>query len=736
MNQTWVCRQCLLALVGCLAIVLTGIEANADTSRIGSIPDRRAKRPYVIHFELESVGGNGFQPLHLKVRSLRGNLVRDIPITVEVFAKSEFPNRFDSVVRQSFVLPEGRKSIDFEMLIPKYSTWRQLDVRLLEDGREVRYGKDSMTIGLRQRNTNATNTVGIIVAQDGGVSKQAWTQCPDVRTLITVLGNGPIPDKPNVKRLGHTPAVALASRVQPAMVQFRLLDEASMSDQWLAHSQLDIVLVAAPVLERLEASSPDAVQAIEKWVISGGSLWVYAAKGSTSKLLSTEKPTSVGSSVMKPGDVVQAMNLGAVNDTEPLIDDTWNGIRKGGFGYQMNQSGVETRQQAYDRLVKGKNPFVTVTPVAEIASRFKQTNFGFGSIISISDEDPFPGSFQFWQSVSRWSGNGGWTVRHGLDVRSGSDAYWSLLIGSVGQPPVKSFAALNTLFVLLVGPVAYVLLRRRKRLFLLYFAAPLVAVVALACLFAYALVADGFSTRARVRQVTYLDGRHGVALQQDRATYYTVMGSRRGLVHDADMAVYPIHYTRTRSGNYRASGARRSQGTVAVSEENRRFTGVYLPPRSQVQYLTERPLLDVGSVDFDFQSFPAVVTNQTPWDLEKLVVKNEDEFWLVDAVASGESVDLQRVTAKHPVKTFAKHLPDNFYSTGAIDIPDLDSAYWYGGSPILKYDRSGVESAMSLNRLTRLNQVFVAQRAIDPSTLGITDARHVDSVGYVLGVLQ
>ena len=63
----------------------------------------------------------------------------------------------------------------------------------------------------------------------------------------------------------------------------------------------------------------------------------------------------------------------------------------------------------------------------------------------------------------------------GIDVPRGNDNYWMWLISSVGQPPVKSFLLLNTLFVILVGPVCYYFFRRRGRLYLLYFFAPCMA---------------------------------------------------------------------------------------------------------------------------------------------------------------------------------------------------------------------------------------------------------------------
>src|SRR5690606_18867259 len=117
--------------------------------------------------------------------------------------------------------------------------------------------------------------------------------------------------------------------------------------------------------------------------------------------------------------------------------------------------------------------------------------YGHGKVIAMPDENPFPGSDAKWQWLEQViKPNDDWNARVGVDLQTGDLQFLNYLIPDVGLPPVSSFRLLITLFVIVIGPVNYLLLKRRKRLFLLLVTVPLGAAIVTGGLFSYALIKD------------------------------------------------------------------------------------------------------------------------------------------------------------------------------------------------------------------------------------------------------
>ena len=113
-----------------------------------------------------------------------------------------------------------------------------------------------------------------------------------------------------------------------------------------------------------------------------------------------------------------------------------------------------------------------------------------------------------------------WDSRHGLTPDSANVEFAKLLVPGVGLAPVTEFRVLITLFVLLIGPINYWLLKRAKRLHLMVLTVPAAALVTTLALFGYAILADGFDTRVRAQSFTTLDQRTGEAACWARLSYY------------------------------------------------------------------------------------------------------------------------------------------------------------------------------------------------------------------------
>ncbi len=721
--------------MACLAVIVCAMPiCRADKIRIGSGPNRPAKAGFVLTVDIEAVGGNGYHPVYLGFSALGKQFPRDRYIDVEISPRNEYDTALDFSYKTRVKLPEGVKKIDEVLYIPHYFSWERVQVKLFEDGRPVdtSWGLSYHLNGLRARYAKQRSSVGILVPHDVATQDEPWKTFPDVRTLVTVLGQGPIPQDQKVPRLPHAKSVAVAQRVQPAWVQFRLLNERALHPTWIAYSQLDVILAAEPILTRLKQSEPEQFEALMEWVAVGGNLWVYAPQPEATVFEGIEFANPGVRTLPTAKNINQMLDLGSLNDTSELYHESYSGIYKRSQHYSFSGSGngMQMRSKVHTRLVNAKHPFARIVNRDELASSFQMGAYGAGQIVVIDSQDPFPGSYQLWKSIS-WRATDDrlqWSMRNGVDIQSGNDNYWMWLIGSVGQPPVKSFVLLNTLFVIIVGPLCYFLFRRRGRLYLLYFFAPALAGVVTISLFAYALASDGTKTRVKVRQVTWLDTENGRALEQSRQTYYAVFGGSDGLRFDPEVAVYPVRNLPVNDRYYRRRSSGTRSGAIADGAEYRSHTGCFLPPRNQVQYLVNEPKSYEKTISFDIGTESATLTNHLPYALNEMIVHDGKGYWKCGRVEPGDQVEMTSTSF-----TDVPLLLNDDVLPPLGTVPKLQGGYGWGGlSPGMHVSR--LEQRMEQWKGAIPPKRFVGSAEVTAS-VGAVDAEHDGSVHIIMGEL-
>lgn len=135
--------------------------------------------------------------------------------------------------------------------------------------------------------------------------------------------------------------------------------------------------------------------------------------------------------------------------------------------------------------------------------------------------------------VAKWAGSGTgttpptWTAAtHPLALRDvvptsfrGVEA-----VPGVGRPPVRGFFVSLVAFAVLAGPVAYVMLRRRRRLTLLLAVVPALGILFAAAILGWGLLSEGLGSRGTVRSFTALDQRRHEASTVAMRTLFTSFG--------------------------------------------------------------------------------------------------------------------------------------------------------------------------------------------------------------------
>ena len=740
-NGTPQLRAAVALIAVWVSVFLTGIpQVVAEPLALGNLPRILKTAGFQLNVAIDQSGGNGYQPVYLTFRPAGGAFPARREVTVQIRPRNQSSTEIDFQFEQTVVLPQGAALAEAVLYVPHYYRWQSLRVRLLEEGRLIEHADNQFHLGdARMQWMGQHTTMGILVP----AGSSSTESLPDLRALVTVVGGGPIAQDVNIDRLPEVGARQFATKTQPGRLQFRLINENELHRSWIGYSQLDVILAPDGMLGRIEKRDPEGMAAIRDWVTAGGNLWVYGAPIDERTVQETDRWYRVKdltpfpkTSVTPPQAVVKRLKLDEANRQDVMQYSTWQGWHDQSY-YGRNQGGLP-RKQFFERMKNKGNPMVQMQPAEQLAAGIRQANFGAGRIVLMQSEDPFPGSFQLWDSLVQDSGRNrlNWSQRNGISVPDGHSGYWKWLIAAVGQPPVKTFVGLNTLFVAIVGPFLYFFLRKRGRLYLLYFAAPALAIFVTGGLFLFALFADGRSTQARARAITLVDAQNNATLTQTHHTYFTVFGSGSGLKFDNQTAVYPYRHSPV-MGSYRgyADGRRVGMGRIRRGDEQQQLTGVFLPTRDQVQHLTLRPKTQNKTISFQVKSDSVVVNNHLDQPINDVMLRDrQGVFWSAGDVPAGESKAMSSANPEEMTDLLDARV---FPPPG--EIPDLQNSYSRGwriqstATQLISDDR--LSQTLSSWRRTLPRGCFVASTDITMEDLGVEYARLSDSVHIYFGEL-
>ncbi len=124
-----------------------------------------------------------------------------------------------------------------------------------------------------------------------------------------------------------------------------------------------------------------------------------------------------------------------------------------------------------------------------------------------------------------------------LDFASGNEILF------MGEPDVPIFmlVLIMTVFVLLVGPLNYVLLMKRRRTALMVVTMPLISLAFCILVFTFVAISSGFALRGKIFGYTYLDQNDRVASTYAHVSLLAPNMTRRNLVFDTNDNVTLFH---------------------------------------------------------------------------------------------------------------------------------------------------------------------------------------------------
>lgn len=566
----------------------------------------------------------GRQPVEVDIKAVKPT-ASDRQITVRFYADRGFdgtPDRYDLAYERDAELPAGAAQLSIEMLIPKLHSWGMVRWQVWVDGR-----------------------------LDPDLSGGAALQSGGAQGPVSILAPGP-QQAIGSPTLGRLLAFGSPRGTLNGVIE---MSYAPLPSDWRGLESYHAVQLSADELQAQASKNPEGVAALRRWVSLGGQLLIENARDDFRKLDKVDEFLGPNSRVFdrQLARDQQPEAPPDKEDDEPPVEVTpppfpdspawrWAEVLLPGADDDEDDSNATDRSGGGRRVRSAMEGWFLERPVG-----FGMVTVFPEAIEQIPDERSGGGLAKRFSTYSdRWLQRAvvsylagwDWTQRHGLAPDRGNDEFSNWLVPGVGAAPVDAFRLLVTLFVLLVGPASFFVLRAYHRTQLMALTAPLAAAVFTLCLFAYATFSDGVGLRVRVRSLTLLDQQRGEAVSWSRQSYYAGLAPADGLVFPEGSAVYPIMASWQASA---FSDAKPYMREMIVEEDAERYSRGWLSSRQTSQLLALDSRKTNAGLRLGGTDDKPTVTNELGATIDRLFVLDRDaNWWSVRGVPNGETLPL------------------------------------------------------------------------------------------------
>ncbi|MEX2310616.1 MAG: hypothetical protein WD738_23820 [Pirellulales bacterium] len=489
------------------------------------------------------------------------------------------------------------------------------------------------------------------------------------------------------------------SLVAPSTFEFEVfsLPLAEFPKSWINYTCFDVVDMSWGDLQILLQTNSPAFAATERWVRAGGQLWVGEIGEEFEQLAELSKLFRLRASIAPA--IRQRLGGPAERERDERSSQVgWqparfrDGIREGQIMTFLDiTTGISRVARNPEDILRLQNdPNFVVTqqqfePVEEGPERrwardssewFVEQRLGLGIVRAFRDASEISLLSQRPQSANpivaaneessermprslatALRATERWNARHGMAPDDANRDFANLLVPGVGLAPVTEFRVLITLFVLLIGPVNYWLLKRWRRLHLLVLTVPLAAAIMTAALFAYATVSDGFGTTIRAHSLTTLDQRTGEAVCWARLSYYSGLAPGNGLTMPADVALYPINPAWNTSSIDANLGIKRN---IVWDGDEVKLTRGWLRSRTPTQYLTIRSRKTPHRLELAAGGGKLRATNKLGTAVDfALIVDQAGKLWIGEKLPAGSVAFLKPIDRTEAIRRFRQLVIDN-----------------------------------------------------------------------------
>jgi hypothetical protein len=613
------------------AIVLALLTVVSASSAFGSGDEKTTNgEDLTIRTDTRWAGGveGGYLPIRVRVSNL--GPPRDLTFEFEPSVESSKGVRVRRVMGV-----EQNATFNFTLPVPLVAS-RDGTLHVYEGTRELK--AHSRSISVPAGMAMSPSPPAILVISPAAVDCGRFVDASNHLVASTPAGR--------LGRIGTVDASLLAEVVQSTL----------LPESWIDYSGLDFLAISREELERLEHP---ARMAILKWVQSGGNLLIYDVGNEAQALTRLDRlieaPEQPAGAAVWQSAVPSERPSGEIKD-EPVEETTYSfpGAPATRFGRTKPSKPADKASKPAESPWKGGK------------DAFRHRELMLGTVYAFP-ENPFPGTINDWLWLckscgdERWS----WTARHGTSPHMGSKDFYKFMNAGIHGVPTVAFLVLITLFSIVIGPVNYVYLSRKKMLWLLLFTVPAMAVTTSVLLVGYSVAVHGFSIKSRIRSLTVLDQRNRTAVTMARLALFAGLAPPGGMRFSPETAVFPvIPTTNEPTGGY-----------VDWTQTQNLASG-WLPARTRTQFFTVRNAEQRSRVELKPAADKSVeFWNGLPWELEMIVVADDaGRLYLARSVAAGATTALSQPSAED-LKEFVELLKRNAPALPAGFVEPTPSAF-------------------------------------------------------------
>jgi hypothetical protein len=734
----------------------------------------RATTPYIIRLDPQWNDVSGYRPIRVTVQRRAATGILD-ERTVEVAISPWMWGSYDSqlTVVQEVTIPEGEVRGSATVYIPQNRSIRGCSVSVTAGGRRIReldglqfpfpfttnYNNnvyndaipsllvldyDAPTFAMRDQ------VIAELRAIDNGTQTNRRYLLPNLSAMVSLIPNSVISGSAFAG--GHDLSTLEDVKNCPRV---QLIPPEDLVGNWLSLSGIDVAIISMADLVRLYEDDAGKWQLLDDWLLAGGNLIVYDVGENFAQLAQLESllglPSQIESDVAADGgseegepetaseesfvSYYRGWTPARVEDYSDRVD-VFNRMQNGQVVYYGPSQGYITTSSDGDdeQQVVSNQVLDARNKLAKELSPFVKRKNGMGMVVAVAG-NPFPGTREQWTWLfnsideERWL----WSMRHGVSLRRDNQGYWRFLIPNVGLAPINAFRILISMFVVVIGPVNFYLLRRAKRLPLLMVTVPAGAAIVIGSLFFYALATDGLRMQYRIRSLSHVDQTRDHVVCWARHAYYSGLTPSSGFSFPRDIAVYPID--QQGQGDYGRNSVNRQ---IAWTDQSQNLRAGYVAPRVTSQFLTVRSRPSQRGLQIDAASKGTAPTaiNRLGTNLKSLYLCDEHgDLYLAREVANGESAKLSSTDSKTCKEEMEKLFqsaplvtPASFDQQDYLNAMQMNQRYYYSSTdeamPMVQESTSILEK--QLNDLRRnwtykpVPRTYMAIVEVDPEVeLGV-----------------
>ena len=621
--------RCSLAFVVSFAVALTAIQPCAaqltvpKPLEIGTVTLPQAdeagrinRQGLSANIEISQQFGVGYALVRVQVKSTAGALSSTRRLALRLTPNGQhLPADGALAAEIPFEFEQGQAQVQFTTSIPKWTLGNRFLVALAEDD---------------------------VILEDHVAEIGKPFTAQDIRLPDTLLRNDYYQDLLLID-VGSIPPVnpARGSQLITRSIQ-------DVPNDWRTLRDVNTIVIAYDAL--IAAKESDAFETLRYWTLAGGTLVLLDAPAAS--------------------EIVSELKLS-------LVESGDDKNRLGGIRYTLDQE-TNTMIQHYERLLAtlqegapramsdpsiraitaAPSPMAERLEVEDALRQLREESVAFqtrwgsvmpytvgvGYVLPISAADMNSrGAVQTLQAFSGFRNSA--MLHRGVDPVLGDARHRRWLIPGVAQPPVYAFMGALTLFVILVGPVAYRLTSKAERAHLMFLIAPTLALLTTVAMFSYSVVSDGFGTTTRIRQVTWIDGASGDAFERTRATLFSGISPASGVQFPAGAEVMLYRASDQREWSDLPREVRDVRYRATITQESQRFDSTVLPSRAQRQFVSHLVRPNLGGVSLkdvpEFEtgaktppSGDATMVSTLPFELESFIARSSDgRYWFAERAA-------------------------------------------------------------------------------------------------------